>query len=483
MVSLLLLVGAVVLLAVLWLFFCSSASSKKQAPGKTVWLLWLQGWDAAPWLVQQVRASWERLNPEWTVLCLDESSVHDYVQVELPREASPAAKSDLVRVALLSQCGGVWADATMLCLVPLDTWVYEALEPAGFWMYEGERGPASWFMISLRGHHIAMLWADAAASLWRVRAPLPASYFWLDDLFLDLLAHSPVFAEAWAQVPRIHCEAPGQAHALAGRCARNDPEVKALLRAQRPYVLKLNRHEGITPETHPDANAVFAIGLALDTPHPLPWPRHALCDGLWPPLPDKVMVAADCGLHAEVATLASLCRRLGFQLMVYDKCAFGAKTPVGVWRRPLANLGRDMHTYLHFVATHYHHLPETLVFTATNLSKHARYARLLELLQRDDEVCNTSPLDAEENFELTSYEGTPLAPASIRPFRTWFERGLGAQWDPKAGGPCWNGLMRTGRTRLLRHPRDLYQRLCREAAEANSTEVGHYLERAMMHIF
>lgn len=40
---------------------------KKTVPGKTIWLLWMQGWDNAPWIIQQVRKSWELLNPKWNV--------------------------------------------------------------------------------------------------------------------------------------------------------------------------------------------------------------------------------------------------------------------------------------------------------------------------------------------------------------------------------------------------------------------------------
>ena len=37
---------------------------------KTIWILWLQGWDQAPWLQQQVAESWEINNPTWNVVRL-----------------------------------------------------------------------------------------------------------------------------------------------------------------------------------------------------------------------------------------------------------------------------------------------------------------------------------------------------------------------------------------------------------------------------
>ena len=38
---------------------------------KVVWLFWAQGWDNAPWIVKQVRESWEINNPTWDIKCLN----------------------------------------------------------------------------------------------------------------------------------------------------------------------------------------------------------------------------------------------------------------------------------------------------------------------------------------------------------------------------------------------------------------------------
>lgn len=161
------------------------ASSKSpRNMSRTVWILWLQGWDDAPWLVQQVAMSWERHNPGWTIVRLDNTSISTHIRTLLPADIPAPAKSDLVRLALMTEQGGVWADATMLCMQSLDSWVLEALKPSGFWMFHGGGGDirscggaASWFMVSEQGSPTATAWLQASLAYWEGRKDFD-NYFW-----------------------------------------------------------------------------------------------------------------------------------------------------------------------------------------------------------------------------------------------------------------------------------------------------------------
>jgi hypothetical protein len=155
---------------------------------KTIWLLWYQGWDHAPWLVQQVRKSWELHNPRWNIVCLDQNNLSQYIdptrRFNQNFTIKMQAKSDLIRLNLLADYGGVWADATMLCMVSLDRWIYDALQPVGFWMYHGRdngAGPASWFIISQRQSYIIQRWREAANKFWQSHRFF-YDYFWMDAL-------------------------------------------------------------------------------------------------------------------------------------------------------------------------------------------------------------------------------------------------------------------------------------------------------------
>ena len=93
---------------------------------KTIWLLWLQGWDHAPEIADYCLQSWIKNNPEWKVVVLDRKNYSDWCDLDerLPsKNPNNIALSDLVRASLLANHGGVWVDTTLWCNKPLDKWL------------------------------------------------------------------------------------------------------------------------------------------------------------------------------------------------------------------------------------------------------------------------------------------------------------------------------------------------------------------------
>ena len=142
---------------------------------KRLWMYWHQGWDHAPPMMQQCRKSWIAHNGTWEIRCLDAHSVRDFIEipplygpggVELPF----ASLSDVIRIHLLAQHGGVWADATTFCTRPLDEWIGQVASPSRFFAYAKptpDRPIASWFLASEQNGAIACRFRDATNQLWR----------------------------------------------------------------------------------------------------------------------------------------------------------------------------------------------------------------------------------------------------------------------------------------------------------------------------
>lgn len=246
---------------------------------KNIFLLWLQGWENAEWLNKQVAESWEINNPEWTVHYIDLNNLKDYVNdinyiYDINKNITPQAKSDIIRLSLLKNYGGVWADATMLCMQPLDFWATEAMQPSKFWMYHGtgggmskEVGPASWFILSEKNGYIINKWKEKCDQYWN-NNNATNNYFWMDCLFKELFETDIQFKDLWLKTPYLDCELDGQSHTLAQHGMENDtPHIKQLFETKPPYALKFWRKwKGLFPDTSSEkckqSNGYYAIQMS-----------------------------------------------------------------------------------------------------------------------------------------------------------------------------------------------------------------------------
>ena len=50
---------------------------------KTIWILWLQGWENAPWLQQRVAESWIKNNPDWSIKLINEEVIKVWSKILL----------------------------------------------------------------------------------------------------------------------------------------------------------------------------------------------------------------------------------------------------------------------------------------------------------------------------------------------------------------------------------------------------------------
>jgi hypothetical protein len=140
---------------------------------KIIWFMWLQGFDSAPMLVKKCFVSWGTHNPNWEIVFLDEGNIGTYLDFQaLPirsKNISKQAISDLVRINLLAQYGGVWADATCFCHVSLDTWLNEYTKSGFFAFYRPwrDRLLGSWFLASTKHCRLISKWRDESNEYWR----------------------------------------------------------------------------------------------------------------------------------------------------------------------------------------------------------------------------------------------------------------------------------------------------------------------------
>lgn len=213
--------------------------------GEVVWIYWSQGFSQAPALVTKCVQSWRTLNPDYDIRLLDSSSIKDYLDMgevlasDRIKKASFAAKSDVIRINLLAQHGGIWVDSTLMCMQPLDQWLEKDYSFFAFSNPGPDRMLSSWFLAADRSSYIVKEWQAASQqywSTWRWRR----KYYWFHYLFGSLYQSDAQFKREWDKAYKI--EASG-AHILTPFRQKffeaATEERRKLLHEAQPQVLKL----------------------------------------------------------------------------------------------------------------------------------------------------------------------------------------------------------------------------------------------------
>ncbi|HEX2722557.1 MAG TPA: capsular polysaccharide synthesis protein [Gemmatimonadaceae bacterium] len=230
---------------------------------RVVWIFWLQGFDDAPDVVRLCERSWRLSNPTWRVIALSQDNLADYVDKEtldtLARlEISVVKLANLLRFYLIGRYGGVWADATVFCCKPLDSWLGDYMRSGFFafkfdaaaWLNDNpslirsmfkvkktERILCSWFLAAEKGNRLPNAFFEAhrdffannefrmkgdardrkrkmlaflsrnprLSQLWVspviLRTFKVYPYFILHYHFASLVTHDPVCRKIWNETP------------------------------------------------------------------------------------------------------------------------------------------------------------------------------------------------------------------------------------------------------------------------------------------
>ncbi len=209
---------------------------------RTIWCVWFQGWAQAPDLVRACAASWRRHNPDWDIRLLSGDTLEAHLEpLPGPGNLPAEARSDVVRIELLHRFGGVWVDATVYCLRPLDSWIGHAM-PGGFFAFNRPSPDvmlSSWFLAAERGSYIVDTWRRKVRAYWQERSERD-HYFWFHRLFAQAYAADPHFRAIWDATPKLsadgpHCFAPYQEQLLKPV----DPRDRLIVETAQTPMLKL----------------------------------------------------------------------------------------------------------------------------------------------------------------------------------------------------------------------------------------------------
>ncbi len=181
---------------------------------KTIWMCWFQGWDKAPEITEKCLESWKHYNSDWDIVLLDESNYKDYISIdkELPGlKTNYISLGDILRLFLLKEHGGVWADATIFCNKPVD-WVLDYED--SFIFTRKDKMIASWFVAAQKDSHVVDVWYNKMLEFWKYRMEntdtFEQQYGWIHALFRQSYAQDEGFRDIVDRMDKIDCMSDGQ---------------------------------------------------------------------------------------------------------------------------------------------------------------------------------------------------------------------------------------------------------------------------------
>lgn len=178
---------------------------------KNIYILWFQGFDMAPNIVKKCLNSWEYHNEDWKIIELSEKNLGNYVNLEKEiinfknKKIKYAALSDIIRISILKNYGGLWVDATTFCNMPLNEWLPNYIKN-GFWCFTKTKKNvdiSSWFIYSNKENYITTKWYNEVVNYWNKKDKMD-NYFWFHKLFKNLLYKDLRFSLNWHSTKKLY---------------------------------------------------------------------------------------------------------------------------------------------------------------------------------------------------------------------------------------------------------------------------------------
>lgn len=223
---------------------------------RKIYIFWDSGLDTAPEMVRFCVNSWIRMNPGWEVIFLDQAAADAFVlRSALPSTLRPAAYADILRIKILSQHGGVWADATCLCTRPLDGVLPLLFCQCDFFAFHrpgSDRLIASWFLAAAKDSAPMKGWDRLVEDFWKTQTVERCPYFWCHYLFEYLILRDPAARRAWRHTPKLDAAPP---HALQRYLLGQDLDGRNLEYVRHGFVQKLSYKADFTVQDVKDTLA------------------------------------------------------------------------------------------------------------------------------------------------------------------------------------------------------------------------------------
>jgi hypothetical protein len=169
---------------------------------------------------------------------------------------------------------------------------------------------------------------------------------------------------------------------------------------------------------------------------------------------------------------------------------------------PLANVGREVHSYLHHILNHYNHLASYTIFIPASYTKNPEKQNAANIMFKDyvwsknfflgypieskedllhlHEFKISDYITTDENNKLLNPE-TKLSLSPERPFKEWFKKNFSD--DTEINFVTLKGIFSVKKEEILKHDLEYYKKFIAYVDKSPNPEAGHYIERSWHAIF
>ncbi|MFN0255662.1 glycosyltransferase family 32 protein [Pedobacter ureilyticus] len=155
------------------LVIVNNPDAKPQSIPKIIWMYWED--DAIPLSVQKMIDAIKELHPQHDIHVLSDKTYNSFLpDLEIKGQMPIANKTDLIRLALLHQFGGIWMDCTIILRDSFD-WIHEIAEKEAFDIvahYNEDQTTdneypviETWLLAAAPNNHIIKRWLDVLMPL------------------------------------------------------------------------------------------------------------------------------------------------------------------------------------------------------------------------------------------------------------------------------------------------------------------------------
>lgn len=155
----------------------------------------------------------------------------------------------------------------------------------------------------------------------------------------------------------------------------------------------------------------------------------------------------------------------------------------------LPNVGREAHTYLHYIIENYDKLPD-VVFFSQGMDDHYSAKHMMmsvQVLLNDPKErilggrFSYVPGDIERHFNIYHWNGDQLTRVG-KTFGEWFREAIDPEF-PDILYLFWAACFAVKKERILSRPREFYEGLIKHVDGSRNPEAAHFFERAWFYVF